>query len=1026
MKTKFSGILTLFLAFVVQLTFAQEKTISGVVSDESGLPLPAATVLVKGTANGTSTDFDGNYSITANTGDVLQFSYVGYATLESTVGADNTISVTLQPDNTLDEVVVTALGIERKADELTSSQQTVKAEELTQATNPNVVQSLAGKVSGLKINTTNNGVNQSTRIVLRGNRSLTGNNQALIVIDGAISSANTLANLAPEIIESTNVIKGAGGSALYGSQGANGVIIVTTKKGTSDEKVRVSVNSSVQFEEVSFVPKRQTKYGQGWNGGHVSYENGGWGPEFDGSLQPVGLAQADGTYILAPYSPIEDNIKEFFGTGTIFQNGVTVSGGNAANGFALISANKQNTEFVVDGDELGRTNLLFKAGKQIGKWYIEGNFNYINTRTETTTSSLFTELLQTASNVPVGLFSAPRNEYHWTSYYRSPYWMRDNIRNSSDQDRFNGIVTLKYDINDNINVLYNASLRTFKSAAQSFTNGYTDTLNVGGGDHDTVSQFGNSNEESRNIYTDLLVNFNYDLTDDITFKATVGNNIQDNTSSSTSVSGSNLSIPGFYNIDNITGNPGVANGSFRNRSVGLFGQVDFGYKEFLFLTATGRNDWTSRLDKENNSFFYPSVGVSFVPTKAFSNIKGDVLQYAKVSANIARVGNARVGTYETNQTLQQSSGFAFGNLNSFGVDRSVADPNLVNEFIDSKELGLNLSFFKGDRVTLGLAYYITNNKDLVTNVSTSTTSGLTRSTVNVGETETKGFEVDLGLTPFRTKDFRWDVNINLASDETIVKKVSDNTDEVSLGNGNGSVGIFAKVGEQYPLIKGTGYQRDPQGRVIIDAATGNPLKTDEFINLGVANPDYVLGLSTSLTYKGFRLAGVFDYRTGHQFWAGTKDWLSWSGHLVESAENGRRAFVFPNSSVETSPGVYTANTSVLTGGAGGGGSTYANYLDYFSNEYRDVSENFVLDATAFKVRELSLSYSFNQKVLDAIGFSEFRLGVNARNPFVVLPKENRGYADPEFSNTSGNAQGLSVTGQYPATRTFGFSVNLSF
>ena len=599
--------------------------------------------------------------------------------------------------------------------------------------------------------------------------------------------------------------------------------------------------------------------------------------------------------------------------------------------------------------------------------------------------------------------------------------MRDNIRNTGDQNRFNGIVTLKYDINDNINVLYNASLRTFNAKGQSYTNGYTDTLGVGGGDHSTISRFSNFNSESRNIYTDLLVNFDYMLTDDISFKATLGQNIQDNSSSSTSVNGSNLSIPGFYNINNITGNPGVANSQARNRSIGVFGQVDFGYKEFLFLSATGRNDWTSVLANQNNSFFYPSVGFSFVPTKAFSGLKSDVLQYAKLSGNIARVGNASVGTYAVNSTLNQTSGFAFGDLNSFSVDSTVTDPNLVNEFIDSKELGLNLSFFKGDRVTLGLAYYVTNNKDLITNVTPSLTSGLSGSTVNVGETETTGYEIDLGLTPFRGKDFRWDVNINLASDETIVKKVSDNTDEVSLGNGGSSVGIFATVGEKFPLIKGTGYQRDPQGRVLIDPVSGNPLKTDEFINLGVANPDYVVGLSTSLTYKGFRLAGVFDYRTGHQFWAGTKDWLSWSGHLVESAENGRRGFVFPNSAVETSPGVYAANTNVITGG-----TTYANYLDYFSNEYRDVAENFVIDATAFKVRELSLSYSFNKKVLDAIGFSDFRVGVNARNPFVVLPKENRGYADPEFSNTSGNAQGLSVTGQYPATRTFGFSVNVSF
>jgi TonB-dependent SusC/RagA subfamily outer membrane receptor len=250
----------------VQLTFAQEQTISGVVSDENGLPLPAATVLGKGTSNGTSTDFDGNYSITANIGDVLQFSYVGYSTVEAQIGESKTISLALSPDNTLEEVVITALGIERKPDEITTSTQNVKAEELTQAKNPDIVSSLAGKVSGLQINQTSNGIGSDTRIVLRGNRSITGNNEALVVIDGVISSAGFLSSLNPDSIESVNVIKGANGAALYGSAGSNGALIVTTKKGSKSEKFTVQVQSTATFESVSYLPERQTKYGQGWFG----------------------------------------------------------------------------------------------------------------------------------------------------------------------------------------------------------------------------------------------------------------------------------------------------------------------------------------------------------------------------------------------------------------------------------------------------------------------------------------------------------------------------------------------------------------------------------------------------------------------------------------------------------------------------------------------------------------------------------------------------------------------------------------
>lgn len=419
MRSKFKWIFTLLVAFTMQFSFAQQKTVTGVVSDDLG-PVAGANVVVKGTTTGTTTDFDGNFSISAKQGDVLVISYAG-STQSVTVGAGNTYNVTLKAVELIDTVVVGVMGIKRKVDELTSTNQVVNAKEITQAGNPNVVQSLAGKVSGLQINTTNNGVNATTRIVLRGTRSISGDNQALVVIDNVISSASVLQALAPELIESTNIIKGMQGAALYGEQGRNGVIIVTTKKGDKDGKLRVSLNSSVDFESVSFIAQRQERYGQGWNGQHISYENGGWGAEMDGVVRPVGLAQADGTYIMAPYSPIEDNIKEFFETGTVFQNGLSISGGNINDGYVLLSANKQNTNFVVEGDELNRNSFLFKAGKKFGKWTVDGNVNYITQRTETTSSGLFTDLLQTATNIPIERFENSGQSGHWTSYYNNPY-----------------------------------------------------------------------------------------------------------------------------------------------------------------------------------------------------------------------------------------------------------------------------------------------------------------------------------------------------------------------------------------------------------------------------------------------------------------------------------------------------------------------------------------------------------------------------------------------------------------------------
>ncbi|WP_396137811.1 carboxypeptidase-like regulatory domain-containing protein, partial [Flavobacterium sp.] len=566
MRSKFKWIFTLLLAFTMQFSFAQDKTVTGVVSDELG-PVPGANVVVKGTKRGTATDFDGNFSISVKQGEVLVVSYAGKKSANITIGAANSYKVTLVADvEELRAVEVTgAVGIKKKQDAITSSNQVVNAKELTQAANPNVVQSLAGKVSGLQINTTNNGVNATTSIVLRGTRSISGSNEALVVIDNVISTAGVLQSIAPELIESTNVIKGMQGAALYGEQGRNGVIVVSTKKGAKSGKLRIALNSSMDFEEVAYLPVRQQRYGQGWNGQHISYENGGWGAEMDGVVRPVGLAQADGTYIMAPYSPIKDNIKEFFQTGTLFQNGISLSGGTLKDGYVLLSANKQNTAFVVKGDELDRSSFLFRAGKEFGKWTIEGNANYISSRTETTSSSLFTDLLQTATNIPVGRFENSGQAGHWTSYYSNPFWLRDNVRNLNRSDFVNLIGTLNYKLNSHINFNYTANVQISQSNGLSYTNAYVDLLQVGGGDHTVVSTFDASNSNARNFYGDLLVNFDYMLTDKISFKANIGNNIQDRMSQFTSVGGDNLTVPGLYNISNITGDPRRSNGFSRAR-----------------------------------------------------------------------------------------------------------------------------------------------------------------------------------------------------------------------------------------------------------------------------------------------------------------------------------------------------------------------------------------------------------------------------------------------------------------------------
>lgn len=1060
MRSKFKWIFTLLVAFTMQFSFAQQKTVTGtVISDGAGLP--GASVVIKGTSQGTTTDSAGKYSIKAKEGDVLVVTFIGKPEQSATVGASNVVNFTLaSTDQVIDVVVVEgALGIKRTKDAVVSAQKQVGNKELTQAANPNAIQALTGKVSGLQINTTSNGVTADTRIVIRGNRSITGNNQALVVIDNAISSAAVLAQLPPDIIENVNVIKGAQGSALYGEQGVNGVILVTTKRGTKKDKFTFGLNSSVDFETVSFVPERQMQYGQGWAAdpgfagpdlpagtGFVPWENGSWGPAFEGAgmpaTVPVGMPQADGNFLFTEWKPIKDNIKQFFKTGVILQNGFNFNVGGA-DSYAFLSVNRQTTDFVVDGDELVRNSFLFKAGKKVGKFSIDGNVNYITQRTSQTDSDLMDDLIQTAINVPVSRFKNSGNEGHWTVYAQNPYWISKAARFDNRSNIMNGIISLGYDFNKHISASYRGNIQVISSEAQShrdeFTNISTEfsiapydyygatieSYENLGGSATTSSYFANQSA-SRNFYGDLMVNFDYMLTDKINMKVNVGNNIQDRLFRITSQGGTNLDVLGFYHITNVLNptNPSLLNNTkTRTRSVAGFANLDLAYEDYLFLNATGRLEKSSVI---KDAYFYPSVGVSFIPTKAFASLKDNsVLNYAKINASYTSVGNSSaVGAYRITNLSVLPSGFPFGNLSAYGYNPNQTDANIKPEFANTFEVGAQLGFFK-DRITLEGSYYITNTKDLMTNATTSSASGNATLLTNVGDLENKGFEIDLGLTPVKTKDFKWDLRASYTTYKTKVTALQNGVNSVNLQS-NTQIGIFAEVGEEFPLIKGTAFIRDNNGNIIVDG-NGLPRRTSTFEKLGKGVPDYIIGLTNSFEYKGFKLTAVADFRTGASAYSFAKNLLYFTGGDLDTAGFDRTQGyvvpgVTPTGDVNTTPAFNTVGT--------------VGVLNYFTTTHRAVGEANIIDAAALKIRELSLSYSLPKKLIEKAGLETFRIGVQARNPFVFLadgslikPKNglaNNSYGDPEASNTTGNAQGIMNIGQYPTTRTLGFNVNLTF
>lgn len=1014
MRKKLNQLTLLLFLLATQLFQAQEKNVSGKVIDPKGQALVGASVVVKETGTGTQTDIDGSFTIKASPTQTLVISYLGSKTKEISAGSSN-LTIRLEDDSQVIEgIVVTALGIKRKPDEITGASHVVKSSELNQAKAPNAAIGLVGKVSGLQINTSNNGVNPNTRIQLRGFRSISNNNEALIVINGVISTAGAFTELNPEIIESINVMKGPSGAALYGSQGSNGVIIVTTKKGTKNaEKFRTTLNSSFTFEELAYTPEVQTRFGQGYQGAQDFTENTNWGPELDGTLQPTGLAQT-----LYPYIARKDNIKDFFTTGYTALNSIAISSGDE-NGYMNFSAGNQKTEGIVPGDVFKKNNFNLSAGKTAGKLSVNGNMRYTASNVNTAggiDGSIYNSLLQVPVNVPVGEFSHGDNAAHWTYWELSPYWRLKNERRQTKSQTFEGVGELNYKFNNNISATYRGSFRSVSANSTRFFNGYSHPVVYWGSPVNTPSSYYVSNENSRRLYSDLMLNFDYQLTEDITFKANLGNNIQNFESNFVSMQGENLIVPGVYNISNITGNATPEDAKSKRRGFAYFLNTDFGYKDFLFLNITGRKEWTSVLDPENNAFPYGSAGISFIPTKAFENFGGGFIDYMKLSASIVKVGNADIDPYDINDRfgVAGGAGFPYANINSFVQNLSIADKNLKPESTVSKEVNLNVEFLKR-RITFDASYYTSRNYDQIIAIQPSYASGANEAIVNVGETKSTGLELDLGLTPIKTKNFSWDFKVTYSAPKTTVTKVSDNSKEVPVGQFVGTVGIKAIEGEQFPMIVGTGYQTDAQGNVIIDASTGDPLKQSNK-NLGKTTPDYILGLISNVKFKNIKLSAVFDYRTGHVFYAGTKDDLIQNGSDVATAENGRQPFIFPNSVIETSPGVFTQNTTVTTSGD----------QNYYTGIYREIDENFVLDATAFKCREIALTYDFSKKALGKTFIDALSIGFNVRNAFMILPKQNRNYSDPEFSFTTGNNVGLSTSAQGPSTRTYGFNVNISF
>lgn len=1026
MKTKFNGVLTLFLALVVHISFAQESTISGTVADESGA-LPGVSIIIKGSKKGVETDFDGKYSITASNGDIFIFRYLGYKTVEKTVGNSKTINVVLEVGGeVLDEIVVTALGIKRKPKELSYSVQTVKASDLTKTKAANVATAMVGKVSGLQINTINNGVNPSTRVVLRGNRSLLGNNQALIVIDGYPSSRDAIDRLNSEDIENITVLKGANASALYGSDAGNGALVITTKKGKG--KLNVSFTSTLQTESVAYLPELQEEFGAGGfpDGTLYPLENVNWGPRYDGRLVDASETYDDGKVWQVPFTAIKDRNKDFFETGITTRHGITLSSGDETSDF-LMSINQTNVTGIVPKDKFNRTNFRLKSSKQMGKLKVGGNFSFFRSHSNTVAEGgrqnrpVYWNVLNTPLHLPLdqmknwkdGEFT--RNEVSFFRFYENPYFIIDTQRNFTDTMSFTVIADAEYKFNEN----FTATLRAgYTGGSSDFTQelgAYTYAFQVTNAYYN-MDEYGASTADAistnTRINTDFILNYKKDITKDIKINAIVGHNMRMTSGKSINVSGTNLFIPNFYNVSTRSGELVGGESYSQFRKIGAYADLTVGFKDFLFLNVTGRNDITSSLPTESNSYFYPGAGISFIASDAFPEItsyKG--LSYLKTSFNITKTGNDP-GAYAANNVFFVPGNFPYGSTVGLSQASRVSDPNLSPEFTTSVEAGLEFGLFN-NRFNANITGYKTNSTDQLAPVNISAASGATSLYTNIGEIENLGLEIDLNGTIIRSDDFTWDMGVNLSKYKSEVISLKDGIDKVDLG-GFDAAQVIARVGSPYPMLSTTDYQRDDEGRVVV-GDNGDPIQGSVNVDQGQTSPTLVMGLNTTLKYKNFSLYTVMDYRTGHVFYNGIVDALEFTGLTQHSASSGRQPFVFPNSVYSDGNGAYTSNTNRLTTGGG----------NAFWDGYNEVKSNYVTDASTIKLREVSLAYKFDKEVLTAIGVSDLSISLYGRNLLTFRPEANV-YTDPEFNFTEGNAIGVGTQSQTPPTRQFGVTLNVKF
>ncbi|TDW99136.1 SusC/RagA family TonB-linked outer membrane protein [Dinghuibacter silviterrae] len=1031
---------------------AQTKTITGKIATKDGQPIEGASIRLQGTKTGTVTNGKGEFKINAKEGTVLLISAIAFNAEKITVGSSDRYTVVLnQSISTMDEVVVTAGGLKARKKEQGYNATDVKGEELVATKPVDVAASLSGKVAGLEVSDVSGGVNPSYRLVLRGQRSLLGNNQALIVLDGSVVPNAVLGNLNPQDIENIEVLNGASAVALYGSDASNGALIVTTKKGRKGA-TSVGIAQTFTAQSVAFFPKLQTEFGGGGNGYGVNpdgtpvfsdLENQSYGPRFNGSTVKLGNPLEDGSQQYVKYSANNDR-KKFWNTGITNQTDFNLTTGGD-NSTIYLAGQYANVTGIMPGDAYNRATLrLNGTQKLVNHVSAQYSLGYTQNRYNITTQTndIYNNLLNIPANVPILEFKdwqtnkfANPNGYE-NPWYQNPYFEAANNREHTRNDYLIGNVQLDWAPVSFLNFTYRLGLTTDNISDLQTVDKFTYTsyaiTESGGSKSNIAGGVTQTNSYYTRLTSDLYFTAKKTIRD-FSFNLVGGTSLHNNRSDYTSASVSGLNTPGLFNFSNSYNKPTASNGYYQARLVGAYGDFKIGFHNYLFLDVTGRNDWVSILNPPNNSFFYPSVGLSFMATdaiRALKDIKG--LDYLKLRGSWSKVGQVNLtsdpnstsfGAYSLMTTFAQQLGFPYNGVPGYTMTNTVVQNPLLPEITKGYEFGGDFALFNS-RVSGSVTYYATHTTNQTIPATISITSGFTNFLLNSGEVSNKGLETKLDVIAFKSRNWTVDVGGNYSHYNNQVISINS----ALVGNlqiaAYGAAGSFAVPGYTFPVIMGTDYQRDASGHVIVNAQSGLPLVNNNIKILGSAAVKDQLGLNLNLSYKNVHFFVLFEYRGGNRIFNNGGPTYDWSGTSIRTVTFNRQRFVFPNSVYEdpNHPGTYIANkTAVIQNGNGNDGF----WTDQTEN--MGVTSNYVTSGAFWKLRQMSISYDLPQKWASKTRVLKgATIALQGRNLFEWLPKSNI-YTDPEFSDAGSASNGIGVTNlENPPVRYYGGSISLTF